>query len=107
MNPLPFKAVFSLAVANLMFQAAPIPGSFDAAGRLTLDAALVVAVGVLWRALGSKDQRIAEKDGQVVAMATKATETMALVMEAVKELRGSVNELREEHGAPKSGARRA
>jgi len=69
----------------------------DAAGRLSLDAVLVAGVIALWRELRAERARIAEKDAQVVAMATEATKTMTLVLEAVKELRTAVNDMREEH----------
>lgn len=54
--------------------------------ELSLTGALIVAVKVLW----SSNQK---KDDQILGMATKVTETMALVMEAVKELRVATNEL--------------
>lgn len=56
--------------------------------ELTLTGALLVAVRTLWTS--NK-----EKDVQILAMATKVTETMALVMAAVQELRTATNELGE------------
>ncbi len=94
----PVKSVVTLSTGSLLIaQVAPLiapTAAIDAAGRLTLDAALVFAVVSLWKALGQKDQRISEKDAQIVGMATKVTETMVLVMEAVKELRLTVGELK-------------
>ncbi len=94
----PVKSVVALSTSSMVVaQLAPLiapTAAIDAAGRLTLDAALVFAVVSLWKALAAKDQRIGEKDQQIVGMATKVTETMVLVMEAVKELRLTVGELK-------------
>ncbi len=54
--------------------------------ELTLTGALIVAIRVLW----ASNQK---KDDQILSMATKVTETMALVMEAVKELRVTTDEV--------------
>jgi len=98
----PVRAVLTLGTSGIFLaqvgQVLPptAVSTIDSAGRLTLDAALVIAVGVLWRAMSAilvtKDAKIAEKDAQIVAMATKVTETMVLVMEAVRELRATVAE---------------
>lgn len=92
----PIKAVLALSASGLLVaQVIPSSGTvIDSAGRLTLDAALVLAVIALWKALGQKDIRIAEKDVQIVSMAQKVTETMVSVMEAVKELRTTVASLK-------------
>ncbi len=93
---LPVKAVIALSTGGLIIAqlpAVPLP-AVDAIGRISLDAALVAAVIALWRAVGQKDIRIAEKDAQIIAMATKVTETMVSVLDAVKELRGAVNDLK-------------
>lgn len=95
-TPLHIKSFCSLAVLGLIVDTAqPIPGSMvDAAGRLSLDAVLVAGVVALWKALDRKDQRIAEKDAQLVAMTSKVTEVMTQVLDAVKELRSSVMDLK-------------
>ncbi len=95
---LPTKSVIGLSTTSLLISQV-IPAlspstAIDAAGRLTLDAALVLAVIALWRAVGAKDQKIAEKDAQMIIMAGKTAETMALTMESVKELRVAVTELK-------------
>jgi hypothetical protein len=105
----PIKGIIAIATSGILLaQANPaLPtGSLDSVGRLTLDGALIVAVGVLWRALGDKDRRIEQKDQQVIEMATKVTETMTAVLAAVSELRWAVNDLRQEHGIPKVPATR-
>lgn len=86
----PVRAVIMLAMSNIVLgQLAPVvPSSaFDAAGRMTLDGALILAVIVLWRAL-------TKKDDQVIAMSQQTAQTMALVLEAVKELRGTIADLK-------------
>ncbi len=94
---LPVKAILLFSTGGLLLAqlpaAAPLP-AVDALGRLSLDAALVAAVVALWRALGTKDVRIAEKDAQIVAMATKITDAMVTGMEAIKELRGELRGVR-------------
>jgi hypothetical protein len=103
MSPLIPKAVSGLAALALAVDTIPtnLP---DAIGRLSLDGALVIAVGVLWRAIGkaqvdndariaAKEVRIAEKDAQIIAMTSKVTEVMTLVLESVKEFRGELKEV--------------
>ncbi len=111
----PVKAIIGLTGLSLtLAQVAPITPNattVDMLGRLTLDGALGIAVVWLARTflatiashkveitalMAAKDARIAEKDAQLVAMASKVTETMALVLEAVRELRTSVNEVKDE-----------
>lgn len=75
----------------LLLQTAPTPLG-DATSithtvtELTLTGALIIAVKVLWESNKKKDE-------QVLTMATRVTETMALVMRAVEELRVTTNEL--------------
>jgi hypothetical protein len=99
-TPVHIKAFCSLVAVGLLADTVqPIPVSFvDAAGRLSLDVILMAGVVALWKALANKDTRIAEKDQQLMNMATKSHEVMVLVMEAVKELRGAVNDLRVDRG---------
>lgn len=80
----PAKAVISCATVALLADAS-LPSSVDAAGRLTLDAALIIAVGVLWRAVAAKDKQVSE-------MLVKVTETMTSVRDAVKALETTVAE---------------
>ncbi len=103
---LPIKGILVFAVSGLFLaEVAPAANVVDSAGRLTLDAALVLAVVALWKAVGAKDTRIAEKDAQIVAMASRTTDTMmsiaakqaettVTVVEAVKELRMAVSSLK-------------
>lgn len=86
MNALHPKVITILASLAVATEMAPLPTA-DTIGRLTLDGALICAVGVLWRAL-------TRKDDQVVEMARKVTETMALVTTAVTELRSTVASLK-------------
>jgi len=91
------KAVVVLSSAGLALAQIPVPpGPLDSVGRLTLDGALIIAVGVLWRALSSmtaaKDARIAEKDAHIVTMTAEMMKTMTMVIETNKELLQSNNE---------------
>jgi hypothetical protein len=84
------KAICGLSITALFVQAAAPATEIGAVGsieRLTLLGALVIAVGVLWRAL-------AEKDKQLISMTGEVTKILTLVMEAAKELRVAVDELR-------------
>ncbi len=66
------------------------------AGQLTLSGALIIGLRAQW--LENKDQRkehvrlMADKDAIIIAMATKTTETMVLVMAGVAELRKSTEQ---------------
>ncbi len=98
--------VLILGASGLALAQVQIPqaGPLDSVGRLTLDGALIIAVGVLWKAMkdaraseetriAEKDKRIAEKDAQLIAMTTKVTEVMVMVIETNKELRQSNDEI--------------
>ena len=110
MISLPHGLAVLASAALLLDTVAPVSGSLvDAAGRLSLDGVLVAGVIALWKALAAreaahaealaaKDQRIDAKDAQIITMTTKVTEVMALVLEAVKELRSSVNRLCDDDG---------
>lgn len=100
-NKVLILASTGLAVAQIQ---GPAAGQLDTVGRLSLDAALIIAVGVLWKAIkdarsseelrmAEKDKRIAEKDAQLMAMTTKVTEVMVMVIETNKELRQSNDEI--------------
>ncbi len=108
----PVKAVIGFAASSMLWAQiaplVPVPVNIDSMGRLTLDTALGIAVVWLARTLmatikasddkitamiAAKDAKIAEKDKQLIDMATKVTETMALVMVAVKELRTATEEI--------------
>jgi membrane protein implicated in regulation of membrane protease activity len=81
--PFAAKAVVSLGIANVIAQSLPdVPMS----GQITLVSALVVAVIFLWRAL-------AEKDKQLLVLTEKVNTTTQAVLDAVKELRVSVDKL--------------
>lgn len=58
----------------------------DSVSKLTLDGALVLALVALWKAYNKKDD-------QVVAMATKVTETMTLVTAAIEKTTTAVASL--------------
>lgn len=94
------KSVMVLGTLGLALQ------QFDpqVVGKLTLDVALVVAVGVLWRALSAKDKQkddqlavkdsqIKQKDDQIVAMVTKVTETMVVVTNSVDKLSSAIDRM--------------
>lgn len=101
--PVPIKAFCGLAMLGLAADLAPVPGPVDQVGRLSLDAVLVAGVIALWKALERKDARIADKDAQLVAMTSKVTEVMTQVLDAVRELRGGVADLKESFdGLPRS-----
>lgn len=113
----PVKAVLGLAGTGVLWaQVAPtttLPAPIETLGSLGIVGMLGAAVVWLARTLLSqiansdakvaaitkeKDAVIAKKDEQIIALATKATEVMTLVMEAVKELRGTVSALDEHKG---------
>lgn len=101
----PVKAVITIGTGGLLAaQVVPVAGSLDSVGRLSLDGALIIAVGVLWRfvvsLMAASDAKVAEKDAQlakkddlIVAMTTRVTEVMVEVMAAVKEARKSSDEI--------------
>jgi hypothetical protein len=81
--------VFSGGILMLQTAGATSPditGIIGPIERLTLVGALIIAVRVLW---GSNSR----KDIQIIEMATKVTETMVSVMDAVKELRKATEEI--------------
>ena len=80
--------LITLTSAMLLFQTSIPPWTdvISPVERLTLIGALVVAVRVLWVSNSRKDE-------QLVAMAAKVTETMALVLVAVQELRGATERI--------------
>ncbi len=93
--PAQIKAVIAFATSSLLL-AQTIPtgaGSLDSIGRVSLDAALIIAVGVLWRKIDEKDAQLGKKDDQLIAMTSKVTEVMTSVMEAVKENRKTSEDL--------------
>lgn len=88
-------AVLLIGAANILLQATTPAADISWAEHLTLEGALIAAVVVLWKALGSKDVQIALKDAQLV----KSTEavTMALAASAASnvELRKIIEHLNE------------
>ncbi len=104
MNPI--KLIMLFGTGGILAQAT-LPagaGPYDQIGRLSLDGALILAVGVLWKfmitLMDRSDKLVALKDAhinsqgeQIVAMATKTTEVMTLVMESVKESRKATEAL--------------
>lgn len=83
---LPIKAFSTLSAAVMLQTSVPSSDFVGPIERMTLVSALVIAVTVLWRSNATKDQ-------QIVAMATKVTETMVSVLDAVKELRRATEEV--------------
>ena len=84
------RALISLSAVAAVLQTAPVSPDLQTIlspiERLTLVAALVAAVKVLWSANSTKDTRLLDMSGKV-------TETMVSVMDAVRELRKSTEEL--------------
>ncbi len=104
--PTQIKAVMSIGTSALLLAQTlpPVAGSLDNIGRLSLDGALIIAVGVLWRfvvalmadhdkKIAEKDSQLSRKDDQLISMTTKVTEVMTSVMKAVEESRKSSDEL--------------
>ncbi len=91
------KSVLFLSSTGLAFAQLVPTGPLDSIGRLTLDGALVIAVGVLWKALATmtatKDARIAEKDTHIITMTAEMTKIMTMVIETNQELRRSNDEI--------------
>jgi type VI protein secretion system component VasK len=94
------KAVMAIGSLALVAQITPVGPTpvIDVVGKVTLDVALVVAVGVLWRAVAAKDVTIAEmtkakdavvaeKDKAMIEMVAKVTEAMTLNNRALGEIR--------------------
>ena len=105
--PAQIKAVMAFATGSLLLSQvlpAPAAGSLDSVGRVSLDAALIIAVGVLWRFIGvlrsendrkiaEKDAQLSKKDDQLIEMTKTVTQVMTAVMKAVEESRKSSDEL--------------
>lgn len=99
MTNLPAAITAALFSAAALIQTAPaeITSVVGPVERLTLCAALIIAVYVLWNANVKERVEyrriIAEKDATIISMATEVTKVMTSVMDAVKESRKASEEL--------------
>lgn len=85
---LPIKLV-AFSAAAVFLQTTNVPPLGDLTGpleRMTLVGVLLMAVQRLWASNAAKDK-------QLLDMSARVTETMALVMESVKELRKATEEI--------------
>jgi len=80
---LSFSALVMQTAVNTVPDVSPFVTPVE---HLTVVAVLAIAVRVLWNAMREKDARIVE-------MTTKVTEVMTTVIDAVKEMRKSSDEL--------------
>lgn len=90
------RSIMALASAGIFLQIAPALPSADplsSIGRLSLDACLITAVGVLWKTISKKDESLARKDEHLMTMIAKMTETNVLVIEGYKENRATMIEV--------------
>lgn len=90
---MPVLAIMTLASASLLFQLAPVTGGdFSSYKDLGLTGALIVAVGVLWRQTGKKDDKLDAKDAMIVEMVKTVTAALVTAAESNKELRAIIKE---------------
>lgn len=85
-------AVMGTGIAAILFQAAT-PGT-SSIEHLTLDGALVVAVGVLWRALSAERSQNVKSTEAVTAALVSSTASNAELRGVIEHLKESLNQAR-------------
>ncbi len=88
-------AVMFTGTLAILAQALTPNGDVQNYRDITLEGALVVAVGVLWRALSQKDAQIAVKDAQLVKSTEVVTSALAASATSNAELRKIIEHLNE------------
>lgn len=84
-------AVMGTGIAAIVLQAATPGGSIE---HLGLDGALIVAVGVLWRALSAKDAQLVKSTEAVTAALAASSASNVELRGVIEHLKESLNQVR-------------